>query len=135
MYLLPKGTGIVYEAEIIHFEHKREPSFLTTTAVFQPLFSEQNFSSHFRSVKNILPENDLLFGQMMNASFCASLFGVFCKIRDVCSKWCGAKNFLAAGRGLNLRGGAKSVSNQLIQKFDKSTFLLFLRDMQRLMVF
>ena len=51
--LFPKGTGIVYEAEIIHFEHKREPSFLTA-AVFQPLFSEQNFSSHLRKLPTFL---------------------------------------------------------------------------------
>ena len=68
MYLLPKGTGIVYEAEIIHFEHKREPSFLTTAAVFQPLFSEQNFSSHFRSVKNLLPKMTLRFGHMIKST-------------------------------------------------------------------
>ena len=61
LYLLfPKGTGIVYEAEIIHFEHKREPSFLTTAAVFQPLFLEQNFSSHLLNITHF-------FGQMMNA--------------------------------------------------------------------
>ena len=49
----PKGMGIVYEAEIIHFGHKRQPSFLTA-ALFQPLFSEQNFSSQIAGQRNIL---------------------------------------------------------------------------------
>ena len=60
MYLLPKGTGIVYEAEIIHFEHKREPSFLTTAAVFQPLFFGAKLFITFKKITHF-------FGQMMNA--------------------------------------------------------------------
>ena len=51
-YLFPKGMGIVYEAEIIHFGHKRQPSFLTTATVFQPLFSEQKFSSQISEISH-----------------------------------------------------------------------------------
>ena len=43
MYLFPKGKGIVYESEIIHFGHKRQPSFLTTATFFKLYFGSKHF--------------------------------------------------------------------------------------------
>ena len=43
MYLFPKGKGIVYEPEIIHFGHKRQPSFLTTATFFKLYFGSKHF--------------------------------------------------------------------------------------------